>query len=87
MAIPHNIETIEDTRMIGIAGLMFLGESSEEPTAYFSDSRGNSLSVYSDGSVWLCTNVSKVYPSVGDYLADCVGNDDSLTAQLREWAN
>jgi hypothetical protein len=85
-ALPENMLSIEDTRLMGIAGLVAIGESSDEPIARFEDGKGNLLSVYEDRSIWMSTNISEVYPSVGDYLVGCVGDDDSLTSQLREWS-
>jgi hypothetical protein len=84
--LPENMLSVEDTQMIGIAGLAALGQSKDAPIARFEDGSGNVMTVYSDQSIWMNTNISEVYPSVGDYLMDCVGVDDSLTAQLRDWA-
>ena len=77
---------IEETRLMGLAGLSYLGETAEEPVEVFSDGKGNLLEIYSDGSLWLCANISEFWPSVGDYLSDCVGHDDPIASQVRAWA-
>jgi hypothetical protein len=81
--LPGNITTADDARMIGVAGLAYLGEAGETPKIYVADGNGNSISVYSDGSLWLCVNVSEIYPSVGDFLMECGDNETELTRQLK----
>ena len=81
-ALPNNVTTAKDCRMIGLAGIAYLGETDESPETYVTDGNGNSISVYSDGSLWLCANISEIYPSVGDFLAECEDNETELTRQL-----
>lgn len=81
-ALPNNVTTADDARMIGLAGLAYLRETNETPKTYVTDGNGNSISVYSDGSLWLCANISEIYPSVGDFLMECGDNETELTRQL-----
>ena len=81
-ALPNNVTTDDDARMIGLAGSVYLGEADEAPETYVTDGSGNSISVYSDGSLWLCANISEIYPSVGDFLMECGDNETELTRQL-----
>lgn len=87
--LPANLDSIEEVRWIGLAGLVFLGElDDEEPIAVFSDDDGNTITVYEDDSMKLDENGVKLYPTYSWYLWECAKlHEDKATQELRAWAD